>query len=132
MRFRKAPPIAARQLVRTTEVGAGDGTAGLAGGDSARTAGIRHRGKPRPVWDSYSWYRLEITNRSITDDAKREAIRAHLIWLASKIDDDALDHQLITLKYELMAATNNGLEDDLKGRAHGLQANRPAHRLARS
>ena len=55
---------------------------------------------------------------------EREAIRAHLVWLASKLDDDTLDHQLITLKYELMASTNPALTDDVKARAKAIQANK--------
>ncbi|MBM1169932.1 DUF499 domain-containing protein [Microvirga arabica] len=74
--------------------------------------------------DSYSWYRVEVTNRSITDEVKREAIRAHLIWLASKLDEDDLDHQLFTLKYELLAGTNSSLTADIKGRAQNIQATR--------
>jgi len=74
--------------------------------------------------ESYSWYRVEVMNRSITDEAKREAIRAHLVWLASKLDDDTLDHQLITLKYELMAGTSPTLTDDVKARAKAIQANK--------
>lgn len=73
---------------------------------------------------SYSWYKTEVTNRSITDEAKRDAIRAHLIWLAARLDDDNLHHQLITLKYELMAATDATLAADLKARAQVLQANK--------
>lgn len=74
--------------------------------------------------ESYSWYRVEVTNRSITDEMKRQAMRAHLVWLASRLDDDSLDHQLITLKYELMAGTNAILTDDIKARAKAIQANR--------
>jgi hypothetical protein len=74
--------------------------------------------------ESYSWYRVEVTNRSITDETRREAIRAHLVWLASKLDDDTLDHQLISLKYELMAGTNPSLTDDFKARAKAIQANK--------
>lgn len=73
---------------------------------------------------TYSWYRVELTNRSITDDARREAVRAHLIWLASQLDDDTLDHQLITLKYGLMASTNDDLVAELRNRAEALQANK--------
>jgi hypothetical protein len=74
--------------------------------------------------NSYSWYRLEIVNRSITDEAKREAIRAHLVWLADKLDEEALDHQLLTLKYELLAATDSKLTEDLRARAQTIQANK--------
>jgi hypothetical protein len=73
---------------------------------------------------SYSWYKAEITNRSITDEAKREAIRAHLVWLAARLDDDNLHHQLISFKYELMAATDSTLAADLKARAQAIQANK--------
>ncbi len=73
---------------------------------------------------SYSWYKTEVTNRSITDEAKRDAIRAHLVWLAARLDDDNLHHQLITLKYELMAASDPTLAADLKARAQAIQANK--------
>lgn len=74
--------------------------------------------------ESYSWYRTEIVNRSITDEAKREDMRAHLVWLADKLDEDSLDHQLITIKYELMAGTDAGLAADFKMRARAIQANK--------
>jgi hypothetical protein len=77
-----------------------------------------------PNASSFSWYKAEITNRSITDEAKREAIRAHLIWLATKLDDDTLNHQLFTLKYELMASSDAGLAADLKARALAIQASK--------
>jgi hypothetical protein len=67
---------------------------------------------------------VEVTNRSITDEAKREAIRAHLLWLGSKFDDENLHHQLITLKYELMAGTDANMADDVKTRANAIQANK--------
>lgn len=73
---------------------------------------------------SYSRYKVELTNRSITDEAKRDAIRAHLVWLASKLDDYALDHQIITLKYELMARTDSNLAAEVKARAQAIQANK--------
>jgi hypothetical protein len=73
---------------------------------------------------SYSWYRMEIVNRSITDEAKRDVIRAHLVWLANKLDEDSLDHQLMTLKYELMAGTDASLTADFKMRAQAIQANK--------
>jgi hypothetical protein len=74
--------------------------------------------------DSYSWYRAEIVNRSITDEEKREALRAHLVWLADKLDEDSLDHQLITIKYELMAGTDASLAADFRMRTQTIQANR--------
>lgn len=49
-------------------------------------------------------------------------MRAHLLWLASRLDDDALDHQLFTLKYELMAATNDALKQDLLSGADAIRA----------
>ena len=67
---------------------------------------------------------MELNNRSITDDARREAIRFHLLWLAAQLDDDSLDHQLLTLKYELMASTNDDLATELRGRAEAVQANK--------
>ena len=77
-------------------------------------------GAPKP--SSFSWYKAEVVNRSITDETKREAIRAHLIWLATKLDDDTLNHQLFTLRYELMASSDVGLAADLKARALAIQA----------
>ncbi len=68
----------------------------------------------------YSWYRLNITNRSITDEARRDETRKLLLWLASKLDDDSLDHQLVSLKYELNAATSDRFADDLRQRAAPL------------
>jgi hypothetical protein len=92
----------------------------------------------RPSWDQgtavqdaadhgiggerYSWYRLELVNRSITDDTKREEIRALLRWLASKLDDDSLHHQLVTLKYELNAAASDPFAADLSDRASTVGA----------
>lgn len=74
--------------------------------------------------DSYSWYGVELANRSLTDEARRDAIRAHLIWLASKLDEPKLDHQLITLKYELMAGTDANMASDFKARAQLIQASK--------
>jgi len=47
-----------------------------------------------------------------------------LRWLASKLDDDALDHQLVTLRYELNAATSEQFTADLNQRAGALDAPR--------
>ena len=46
------------------------------------------------------------------------------MWLASKLDDDTLDHQLMTLKYELMAREDPNLADDVKLRANAIHANK--------
>jgi len=46
------------------------------------------------------------------------------VWLASKLDDDTLDHQQITLKYELMAGADPNLADDVKARAKAIQPNK--------
>jgi len=81
---------------------------------------IAGRGQPEPV--GYSWYRLSLTNRSITDEARRDEVRKLLLWLASMLDDDSLDHQLVTLKYELNAATSEQVTDDLRQRAAPLGA----------
>jgi hypothetical protein len=104
-----------------TAAGSGSGTTTV--GDTTTSTATTGAGKEKNA-DSYSWYRVEVTNRSITDETKREAIRAHLVWLASKLDDDTLDHQLITLKYELMAGSDPNLADDLKARAKTIQANK--------
>jgi hypothetical protein len=71
---------------------------------------------------TYSWYRLDLLNRSITDDAKRDEVRTLLRWLASKLDDDALDHQLVSLRYELNAATSQQFAADLNQRAGAVDA----------
>ncbi|MDQ6893719.1 MAG: DUF499 domain-containing protein [Acidobacteriota bacterium] len=109
-----------------TEITTGGQSAATSGGtgDGSGTGGPARSddGKAKP--DSYSWYRVEVTNRSITDETKREAIRAHLLWLASKLDDDSLYHQLITLKYELMAGTDAGLTSEVKARAQTIQASK--------
>jgi hypothetical protein len=109
-----------------TDVLKGAGTASSRSDDTTVTGPVADgaSGSQAKKPESYSWYRVEVTNRSITDEAKREAIRAHLVWLASKLDDDTLDHQLITLKYELMAGTNPALTDDVKTRAKAIQANK--------
>jgi hypothetical protein len=110
------------------ETGGGSGTGATGvdnngGTDPITGTGATGSGKEKKP-DSYSWYRVEVTNRSITDETKREAIRAHLVWLASKLDDDTLDHQLITLKYELMAGADPHLADDIMARAKAIQANK--------
>jgi hypothetical protein len=46
------------------------------------------------------------------------------MWLASKLDEPDLDHQLITIKYELMAGTDVNLAADVKARAQIIQANK--------
>ena len=79
-------------------------------------------GTSRPAPVGYSWYRLDILNRSITDDAKRDEVRKLLLWLASKLDDDSLDHQLVTMKYELNAASSEELASDLRQRAKSIDA----------
>lgn len=71
---------------------------------------------------TYTWYRVELTNRSITDDSRRDAVAGHLRWLASKLDHGELDHQLLSIKYELMAAENADLIDDMKNRAGAIEA----------
>lgn len=78
--------------------------------------------EPTPAAKRYSWYRLDVINRSITDEARRDDLRKHLLWLASKLDDDSLDHQLLTLKYELNAAASETLSEDLRQRAASLDA----------
>lgn len=113
--------------VTDTASGLGEGasgtwTGGNSGGEHAGAGSTGSGGAADPT--SYSWYRVEITNRSITDEAKREAVRAHLLWLAATLDDDALDHQLVTLKYDLMAATSADLAADIKARAQTIQANK--------
>jgi hypothetical protein len=110
-----------------TAIAAGSGTGATSVGDNSgivTTTGTAATGGKEKKPDSYSWYRVEVTNRSITDETKREAIRVHLVWLASKLDDDTLDHQLITLKYELMAGADANLADDVKARAKAIQANK--------
>ncbi|MDP9025511.1 MAG: hypothetical protein M3N13_09075, partial [Candidatus Eremiobacteraeota bacterium] len=78
------------------------------------------RESPRP--DSYSWYGVEIVNRSITDVAKREEIRSHLRWLMAQLDVDDFKHQLISLKYDLLAGTNSALQEAVEERARAVDA----------
>jgi hypothetical protein len=109
--------IALRDGAGTT----GDGkNAGTFPATSARDSGGVKLKKP----SSYSRYRVEVSNRSITDEGKRDAIRAHLVWLASKLDHYELDHQLISLKYELMAGADPNLAAEIKARAQAIQANK--------
>jgi hypothetical protein len=85
-------------------------------------AGVRAKARVGP--GGYAWYRLDLVNRSITDDAKRDEVRKLLLWLASKLDDESLDHQLVTLKWELNAAFSELLAEDLRQRATSLDAAR--------
>lgn len=84
--------------------------------DAATTEGMK------PKADSYSWYSVEVTNRSISDEAKRQDIRAHLRWLTSQLDKDELDHQLISFKYDLMAGSDPDLVAEVTSRANALDA----------
>src|SRR5271166_6289383 len=66
-------------IIESGSGGAIDGGSGIGGtsvGGNAVTGGVK--GNQPNV---YSWYRVEVTNRSITDETKRQAIRAHLVWL---------------------------------------------------
>jgi hypothetical protein len=89
---------------------------------SQEPADVRDTAADGHAGASYSWYRLDLVNRSITDDSKRDEVRTLLRWLASKLDDDALDHQLVTLRYELNAATSEQFAADLNQRAATLDA----------
>lgn len=75
-----------------------------------------------PAGATYQWYGLELTNRSIKDEAKRDEIQRHLRWLLSQLDNPALDHQLFTLKYELMAIKDEALADELRNRSTSIEA----------
>ena len=88
-------------------------------GDRDKDEG-RSSGPPKPR--TYSWYKIDLTNRSVLDEAKREDVRKMLLWLASVLDRDDCDPQLVTLKYELMAGTDVSLEADLRSRAQALGA----------
>jgi hypothetical protein len=77
---------------------------------------------PTTAKGSYSWYGVELTNRSITDEAKRDDICKHLRWLISQLESDTNDHQLISLKYDMMAATDATLAAEVEGRGNALQA----------
>lgn len=101
------------------EVGLGGKTSTITDRPSG---GFSAGGRVEP--ESYAWYKVEVTNKSITDELKRDAIRAHLVWLASKLDDDSLHHQLITFKYELMAKFDSSLAAEMKARAQAIQANK--------
>jgi hypothetical protein len=99
--------------------------AATTGGNAAATTSSNANvamGRVKQKANSYSWYTVELENRSIVDEVKREDIRNHLRWLAAQLDNDQLDHQFITLKYEIMAAANPGLAADVKARANALDA----------
>ena len=100
----------------------GEGERPSGGPASGQPGGGHGAGDGGPAGTTYSWYRLDLVNRSITDDAKRDEVRTLLRWLASKLDEDALDHQLVTLRYELNAATSEQLATDLSQRAGALDA----------
>ncbi len=100
----------------------GEGERSSGGPTSDQPGGGHGAGDGGHSETTYSWYRLDLVNRSITDDAKRDEIRTLLRWLASKLDDDALDHQLVTLRYELNAATSEQFAADLRQRAGALEA----------
>ncbi len=78
--------------------------------------------KPTPT--SYSWYRLEVTNRSLADDTTRDQLRSQLMWLADLLERDDIDPQLVTVRYELMAATSDDLAIQIRSRAEIIDANR--------
>ena len=59
---------------------------------------------------------------ALTDPAARDQVRSHLRWLAAAIDDPGLSPQLLTLRYELMAADATELRDDLADRASQIDA----------
>lgn len=89
-------------------------------GGSTRTD-VEQNGKAKQPTE-YAWYGVEVTNRSIVDDTKREEIQRHLRWLVAQLDDASLDPQLITFKYEFMAEANNDLTADVESRAASLGA----------
>lgn len=80
----------------------------------------KEEGKKKPT--SYSWYGVEVTNRSIADEAKRDDMCKHLRWLTAQLENEELDHQLITLKYEVMAGTDAALAAEVEARGNALQA----------
>jgi hypothetical protein len=100
----------------------GEGERPSGGSASDQPGGGHGGGDGGPAGTTYSWYRLDLVNRSVTDDAKRDEVRTLLRWLASKLDDDALDHQLVTLRYELNSATSEQFATDLSQRAGALDA----------
>jgi len=84
---------------------------------------VRTNDEPSVV-DTYSWYRLEFINRSIVDPSIREKVQKLLVWLSTALDDDSYDHQLLTMKIELNAATSGRLADDIKQRAEDMETSR--------
>lgn len=106
----------------TGTVDAGLGPAAPTTASSETASEGRPAAAPTPAAVAYAWYRLHIVNRSITDDAKRDEIRRLLLWLASKLDDDSLDHQLLTLKYELNAALSEDFAESFLERTESLNA----------
>jgi hypothetical protein len=88
--------------------------------DHSPPGGLHNNAPPQA--DSYSWYGVEISNRSITDLTKREEVRNHLRWLIAQLDVDDFRHQLISLKYDLLAGTNATLKEGIEERAQTLDA----------
>jgi hypothetical protein len=88
--------------------------------DSSTRSGTPVVVKKKP--ESYSWYGVELPNRSIVDESKREEVAKLLRWLASQLDNDEFDHQLVSLKYEMMIGSNPVLAADVESRANALQA----------
>lgn len=126
-RLRVAESISvADQPAEATATGTG-GEGRPTGEETPRDTDGPSAARDRPATDgraTYSWYRMELLNRSIADPARREQARKVLVWLAATLDDDALDHQLLTLKLELNAASSKQLEMELEQRAKELETPR--------
>jgi hypothetical protein len=123
---RRARPTTSDDATTQSEVPDEHGATGHAqqGGTAGSPPTGEHVEPKSKELDSYSWYRLDIVNRSIADSTRREDVRKVLLWLSAKLDDDLLDLQLITLKLELNAASSDELSHELEQRAKGVDANR--------
>lgn len=122
--LRRARAIGAAEEPGVNEVPGSKETdnGGHLGGTSDATAKSDDLSSGAKEPTAYSSYRLDLINRSLADVAKREAIQKVLMWLHSKLDDDGLDPQLITLRIELNAAVSEALASELEQRAKGMDA----------
>ena len=92
----------------------------LFGGDGGHGGQNPPPAPPKPA--SYSWYKIDLANRSVLDGAKREEVRKMLLWLAGTLDRPDYNPQLVTLKFEMMAGSDEGLKTTLKERGENWGA----------
>ena len=70
--------------------------------------------------ESYAWYRIAVRNRSITDPDRRELTRKALLWLVAVLDDPTRGHQLVSLKFDLLAGKDQDFGGDFERRRDSL------------